>query len=84
MVELGIFDRGANTVTVNMARHSNPSDVASTVVHEATHQNRFFRTGNAGTQYEEFLSFRNESFFETGVRPSLTERQFNFIYDCFN
>jgi hypothetical protein len=43
MVEMGVFDRHRNSVTVNMFHHSSAKDAASTVVHEATHQNGFFK-----------------------------------------
>lgn len=76
MLEMGLFDPNRNTVTVNMLRHSSADDAASTVVHEALHQNRFFQSGVApGTQLEEYLAFRNEFLFQNGRRPTLMERQ---------
>jgi hypothetical protein len=76
MPEMGLFNPYDNTVTVNMLRHTSSNEVASTVVHEAVHQNRFFRSNIAPTtQYEEYLAFRNEYLFSEGRRPSLFERQ---------
>jgi predicted transcriptional regulator len=74
MKEMGLFDQYSNTVTINMLRHSSAKEAVSTIVHEAKHQHRFYRTGEAGTVYEEYLAFRNESLFTTGVRPSQAER----------
>jgi hypothetical protein len=73
--DMGEFDGIRNVVTVNLAQHSSAAEVASTVVHESVHQNRYFNGIPLGTQYEEYLAFRNESLFYFGVRPSLTERQ---------
>lgn len=76
MLEMGLFDPNRNTVTVNMLRHSSADEAASTVVHEALHQNRYFQSGVApGTQFEEYLAFRNEFLFQNGRRPTLIERQ---------
>ncbi len=76
MREMGLFDPYSNEVTVNMLRHSSAEEAASTVVHEALHQNRFFQSNMApGTQFEEYLAFRNEFLFQNARRPSLTERQ---------
>ena len=75
MPDMALFEGQYNRVTVNMLRHSSADEVASSVVHEATHQNRYFRDIPLGTQYEEYLSFRNEFLFEAGKRPTLIERQ---------
>jgi hypothetical protein len=76
MPQMGLFDAGRNEVTVNMALHSSPQEAASTIVHEATHQNGFFKGIPQNTQYTEYQAFRNESLFQNnGVRPSLSERQ---------
>jgi hypothetical protein len=76
MREMGLFDPYSNEVTVNMLRHSSVREAGSTVVHEALHQNRFFRSGVApGTQFEEYLAFRNEFLFQNARRPTLMERQ---------
>ncbi len=75
MPEMAVFDGNRNTVTINLARHSSPEDVASTLVHEATHQNRFFSGNQLGTQFEEYLLLRNEFLYGAGRRPSLPERQ---------
>jgi len=75
MPDMGQFDAFKNTVTVNMLRHSSAMEAASTVVHEALHQNRFFKGAQLATQYEEYLAFRSESLFSNGTRPSLGERQ---------
>jgi hypothetical protein len=75
MPEMAVFDGNRNTVTMNLAKHSSPEDVASTLVHEATHQNRFFSGNQLGTQFEEYLSLRNEFLYGAGRRPSLSERQ---------
>lgn len=72
---MGFFDGNRNQVTINLARHSSPQEVVSTLVHEATHQDRFFKGIPLGNQYEEYVAFRNEAHFATGVRPSLAERQ---------
>ncbi|WP_215407189.1 hypothetical protein [Janthinobacterium sp. JC611] len=76
MPEMGLFDPYSNVVTVNMLRHSSAEEAASTVVHEALHQNRFFQSGVApGTQFEEYLAFRNEFLFQNVRRPTFMERQ---------
>jgi hypothetical protein len=75
MPEMALFEGQHNRVTVNMLRHSSADEVASSVVHEATHQNRYFRDIPLGNQYEEYLSFRNEFLFEAGRRPTLLERK---------
>jgi len=76
MPEMGLFNPYDNTVTVNMLRHTSADEVASTVVHEAVHQNRFFKNDIAPTtQYEEYLAFRNEYLFSEGRRPTFAERQ---------
>ncbi|MBE1162758.1 hypothetical protein [Dyella acidiphila] len=74
MASMGTFDPNANEVTVNMALHSSPDEAASTIVHEATHQNGFFNGIPQNTQYTEYQAFRNESLFQNGVRPTLDER----------
>ncbi|WP_167241342.1 hypothetical protein, partial [Massilia genomosp. 1] len=74
MKDMGLFDQYSNTVTINMLRHSSAKEAVSTIIHEAKHQHRFYRTGEAGTIYEEYLAFRNESLFTTGVRPARAER----------
>jgi hypothetical protein len=76
MREMGLFDGNRNTVTVNVLRHTSADEIASTVVHEGVHQHRFFGRGvSPGTQYEEYLAFRNEFLFTNGRRPTLLERQ---------
>jgi hypothetical protein len=55
-------------------RNSSPNEIVSTIVHEATHQNSFFRGIPQTSQYTEYLAFRNEALFQNGVRPSLVER----------
>ncbi|WP_115597041.1 LysM peptidoglycan-binding domain-containing protein, partial [Achromobacter sp. DH1f] len=76
MHEMGLFNPYNNTVTVNMLRHTSAKEAASTVVHEAVHQNRAFRSKILPTtQYEEYLAFRNEFLFSESRRPSLIERQ---------
>ncbi|WP_105534112.1 hypothetical protein [Solimicrobium silvestre] len=74
MNAMGLFNANTNDVTVNMALHSSPEEAASTIVHEATHQNGFFNGIPQITQYTEYQAFRNESLFQNGVRPSLDER----------
>jgi hypothetical protein len=74
MASMGTFDPNANEVTVNMALHSSPDEAAATIVHEATHQNGFFNGIPQNTQYTEYQAFRNESLFQSGVRPTLDER----------
>lgn len=49
--------------------------LVSTLVHEGTHQSRFFRGARLGTQYDEYVAFRNEALFNLGRRPTLVERQ---------
>jgi len=74
--QAGLFDRFKNTVTVNMLRHASPREAVSTIVHEATHQNRAYTNGvGANTLYEEYLAYRNEELFRTGTRPTLAQRQ---------
>lgn len=41
MEALDYFDAYTNSVTVNMDRHFSARETASTIVHEATHQNGF-------------------------------------------
>ncbi|MCL2714772.1 MAG: hypothetical protein FWD68_09385 [Alphaproteobacteria bacterium] len=72
---MGRFDRFRNTAEVNMLRHTDPKEMASTVVHEATHQRRFFRGKPEQTQYGEYLAMRNGSLFKRGRRPDFAERQ---------
>lgn len=74
MRDLGVYEGFRNRVTINLPRHATGEEIASTVVHEAVHQNRYFRKIPPTTQYEEYLAFRNESLFINGVRPSLNER----------
>jgi hypothetical protein len=74
MPAMGHFDAYDNSVTVNMLRHTSAEEAASTVVHEATHQNGFYRGIAQNTQFTEYQAFRNESLFMNGARPSLSER----------
>lgn len=74
MPDMGIFDPYNNSVTVNMLRHSSAEEAASTIMHEATHQNGFYKGAPQNTQFTEYQAFRNESLFQNGVRPSLSER----------
>ena len=74
MRDLGVYEGFRNRVTINLPRHATDEEIASTVVHEAVHQNRYFRKIPPTTQYEEYLAFRNESLFINGARPSLNER----------
>ena len=74
MRAMGEFDPNRNSVTINMLRHSSAEEAASTVVHEASHQSAFFKGVPQNTQFAEYQAFRNESFFQTGTRPSLQER----------
>lgn len=74
MEAMGYFDAYANSVTVNMGRHFSAREAASTIVHEATHQNGFYKGKPQNTQFSEYQSFRNEMLFQNGVRPSLAER----------
>ncbi|OQY55753.1 MAG: hypothetical protein DRR08_11620 [Candidatus Parabeggiatoa sp. nov. 2] len=77
MAEMGFFYAPINLLTVNMLYHSSAQEVVSTMVHEATHQNGFFRgLPYQHTQFSEYQAFRNELFFENGKRPSL-EARFN-------
>ncbi|GEM_PF-2629988 len=75
MGDAALFNGSKNSVTVNLLRHSSADDVASTIVHEATHQNRWFNGNSLGTQYEEYLSLRNEFLYGAGRRPTIPERQ---------
>jgi polyribonucleotide nucleotidyltransferase len=75
MREMSLFNAYENSVTVNMLRHSSPEEAVSTIVHEATHQNGFFKGIAQNSQFTEYQAFRNESLFMNGQRPSLTERQ---------
>ena len=74
MASMGWFDPNANEVRVNMLLHSSPEEAASTIVHEATHQNGFFNGIPQNTQYTEYRAFRNEYLFQNGARPPLNER----------
>jgi hypothetical protein len=80
MIEMGVFNPYKNSVIVNMFRHSSADEVASTVVHEATHQHKFFKGIRQNTQFSEYQAFRNELFFQIGIRPSL-ENRFNLWND---
>lgn len=74
MPAMGYFDAYDNSVTVNMLRHSSAEEAASTIVHEATHQNGFYNGVAQNTQFTEYQAFRNEALFMNGARPSLSER----------
>jgi len=50
--ELGYFDPNRNRVDVNLVRTASPRQIASVVVHEATHQSRSFRGANLNQLYE--------------------------------
>jgi hypothetical protein len=56
MVEFGIFDPYRNLVKVNMLHHSSAQGTASTVVHEATHQNGYFKGIPQNTQFDSISS----------------------------
>jgi hypothetical protein len=72
----GLWDPPRNRVTVNLAENlSPPRDIVSTLIHEASHQTRFFRGYSTPTRYEEYLSFRREALFELGRPPTLGERR---------
>jgi hypothetical protein len=71
----GLWNPHRNTVTINLADNLSPSEITSTLIHESSHQTRFFRGFSTPTQYEEFLSFRREALFEFGRRPTLIERR---------
>ncbi|WP_179197415.1 hypothetical protein PWP89_10605 [Stenotrophomonas rhizophila] len=72
---LGWWDPIDQTVTINLAAARSPFDVASTLVHEATHQNGYYREVSQLSQYREFRAFSNEAMFATGSRPSLADRR---------
>ena len=75
MPEMGFFNGNYNTITINTARHTSANEIVSTIVHEATHQKRFFNGKALGTQYEEYLAFRNEFLFKNLKRPTLKQRK---------
>ncbi|MFZ6876552.1 hypothetical protein ACO0LF_31330, partial [Undibacterium sp. Di27W] len=84
MGDAALFEGLTNTVTVNMLKMRSAEDVASAIVHEATHQKRWFNGAKLGTQYEEYMAYKNEFIFEASrnprlgefsIRPTLTERQ---------
>ncbi|RMH87438.1 hypothetical protein EBB59_12980 [Lysobacter pythonis] len=71
----GLWDPHRNSVTINLAENLSPGEITSTLIHESSHQTRFFRGFATPTQYEEYLSFRREALFNLGRRPTLVERQ---------
>ncbi|EDQ7230608.1 RHS repeat-associated core domain-containing protein [Salmonella enterica subsp. enterica] len=76
MAEAGYFDPATNEVIINSAKHSSADEMASTLIHEATHVQRKYRNNVPyWTQYEEYLAARNEALFELKIRPSLSERK---------
>lgn len=74
MPAMGHFESYSNSVTINMLRHSSAQEAASTIVHEATHQNGFYRGIPQNSQFTEYQAFRNEALFMNGTRPPLSER----------
>jgi RHS repeat-associated protein len=73
----GQFFQFENKVTIDLANAAGVEDIARTLVHESTHQRRFFQgrgKRNMYTQYEEFLAARNEALV-LGRRPTLAERR---------
>lgn len=75
MEDMGGFNKYKNRVIINLDKHSSSKEVVSTLVHEATHQKRYFQFKPKNTQYEEYLSFRNEFLFKESRRPTFTERK---------
>ena len=71
----GLWDPHRNSVTINLAENLSPAEITSTLIHESSHQTRFFRGFTTQTQYEEYLSFRREALFNLKRRPTLIERQ---------
>ncbi|CAD5737762.1 RHS repeat protein [Escherichia coli] len=75
MPDAGYFDYASNEVVINAAKHSSGEEMASTLIHEATHQRRKFNSKIPHwTQYEEYLAARMELVFKLGKRPSLEQR----------
>jgi hypothetical protein len=72
---MGSFDPITNSIDINMAKHSSATEVASTIVHESTHQNGFFKGIPQNTKLTEYRAFRNEALFKDGRRPPLDERR---------
>ena len=75
MDEMGVFYAYKNQVIINLDKHTSSKEVASTLVHEATHQKRHFQVSPKNTQYEEYLSFRNEFLFKKLRRPTFVDRK---------
>ncbi|WP_035060059.1 hypothetical protein [Andreprevotia chitinilytica] len=75
MSDMAFFEGQYNKVTINLSKHSSAEEIASTIVHESTHQGRYFKDIPLGNQYEEYLALRNEEFFATGARPSIDIRR---------
>jgi hypothetical protein len=75
MDDAALFEGHKNAVTINMLKMSSGDDVASALVHEATHQNRWFNGVKLGNQFEEYLAYKNEFLYSALRRPSLTERR---------
>lgn len=71
----GLWDPHRNRVTINLAANQSPAEITSTLIHESSHQTRFFRGFETPTRYEEYLSFRREALFNLGRRPTLPERR---------
>lgn len=84
MSDAAEFEGRTNTVKVNLLQMMSAEDVASAIVHEATHQKRWFNGVKLGTQYEEYLAYKNEFIYQASrnprsgdfsIRPTLAERQ---------
>ncbi|OQS40681.1 hypothetical protein, partial [Chromobacterium haemolyticum] len=71
----GQWQPGFNRVVVNFSEHTGPSELTSTLIHEAAHQTRYYRGFTDITKYEEYFAFRREALFSLERRPTLFERQ---------
>jgi hypothetical protein len=70
----GIFERFQNRSRIFMQNNRTADEAVSTMVHESSHAKRSF-LGKIHSQYDEYRAFRREFLFQTGRRPTLTERQ---------
>jgi hypothetical protein len=64
-----------NEVEIFYWNNGTARDAVSTMVHESSHIDRFYKGARLNTQFDEYLAFRREFLFQQGRRPSLVERQ---------
>ncbi|MCK6547991.1 hypothetical protein L6R52_19225 [Myxococcota bacterium] len=71
---MAIADRARNEVRVFVQAHRSPQEVVSSLVHEASHIQRYYRGANA-SQLDELRAFSREFLCEHGRRPKREERE---------